>query len=770
MINKVIKVIHIMNRKTIIGLAWLLVILCIGSWLILRIGLADGSAVTFHYDSSMGRPAGLPIGDELPPGKGLQTFAEDGQWVFSADLDSQLFQVRDKRSGVVWSSSPVPEALTATNQTASQIAGSPILLSYTTQFKDILTTSLLTEDVTWKSFKMEGGVQIYYELPRLQLAFTVEYTLRDGGLHVRLPEDGISEGGAAAITSLELFPMFEAAKQGEKGYVVVPDGSGALMYFDRPHTFINRGYEKWIYGVDPVFDFSRTPPIGERLTLPLLGMVKENGGYVQTILKGAEDAKIVINPPGVYNVDYYRGGMEFALRKTYATKLSKAGSDVLLVEKERIRSDREIRFDFLAGSRVGYPQLAEIVRERLMSSDMSPDTSLGLEQTSEGDPYNAPLIRLLMGTEKREDGLSGSLVITTTFNEGGVIMDELLQAGVEKLTVGLKGWQQAGAYGDTHHSVKPDARFGGEKGLNRLLQQAEQLGVAIALEDNETDIYSPRKSKVDMRSQVVRKPDGSLYTHLPLGPTGSYRTEPSWYLLNAAAAEHMRGPKLDAYEELGVPTVNLQRTGDTLSSDYNRKNPLRRNQWAIHEQQALSDIRSRLGSVGVFYGYLYAAKEADRIIDIPISTSPDDLLDEQIPFLQLVYHGSLTYYASPVNRSENPQMQLLRAIEYGAIPSFELTYRPTVELRDTYEDRLFSGEYSEWMADVQKAYSMWDSALKDVYKHQMTDHREMAEGVYRTTYEDGTSIWVNYGSLLYDSNGAVVKPMSFAVYKGGEGL
>jgi hypothetical protein len=48
----------------------------------------------------------------------------------------------------------------------------------------------------------------------------------------------------------------------------------------------------------------------------------------------------------------------------------------------------------------------------------------------------------------------------------------------------------------------------------------------------------------------------------------------------------------------------------------------------------------------------------------------------------------------------------------------------------------------------------------------ITDHTKLAEGVYQTTYEDGTKIIINYTPNDYAIETVIIPSMQFTVVKG----
>ena len=64
------------------------------------------------------------------------------------------------------------------------------------------------------------------------------------------------------------------------------------------------------------------------------------------------------------------------------------------------------------------------------------------------------------------------------------------------------------------------------------------------------------------------------------------------------------------------------------------------------------------------------------------------------------------------------------------------------------------------------AYSEANQALASVQDARMIKHEQLAEGVYQTTYEDGTAVIVNYNDTAYNGNGVTAEARNWSVRKG----
>src|SRR5690606_19073822 len=111
--------------------------------------------------------------------------------------------------------------------------------------------------------------------------------------------------------------------------------------------------------------------------------------------------------------------------------------------------------------------------------------------------------------------------------------------------------------------------------------------------------------------------------------------------------------------------------------------------------------------------------------------------------------GLIDYYSPAINRGHDPRRHLLKALEYGAVPTFEFTYRSSDRINKTYYDRLFSWRAEDWVEEARDVYEVWTEALSVVREARMTDHRRIGQQVYQVSYSNGVHIWINYGEQPY---------------------
>ncbi len=111
-------------------------------------------------------------------------------------------------------------------------------------------------------------------------------------------------------------------------------------------------------------------------------------------------------------------------------------------------------------------------------------------------------------------------------------------------------------------------------------------------------------------------------------------------------------------------------------------------------------------------------------------------------------------------------INFLKALEYGALPSFELTYAPSSDLQRTMEDRLFSSEFDYWFEESIEEYEKYADIYEGIYNQAIVNHEQLDQELFRTTYANGNQVIVNYGREVVKLDGVDIKGNSYALVKG----
>ena len=161
---------------------------------------------------------------------------------------------------------------------------------------------------------------------------------------------------------------------------------------------------------------------------------------------------------------------------------------------------------------------------------------------------------------------------------------------------------------------------------------------------------------------------------------------------------------------------------------------------------------------------LYMLKYANKIVDIPVSSSQYVYETDSVPFLQMVLRGSVDYYAPYSNLGFYSNASVLKMIEYGTYPSFMVMGEDNFSISDTPLENYFSLNFEDWEDKIYNVYGNVNGALSHVKGAAIKEHHVVVEGVYCTTYDNDVQIYVNYNNNDYvTEDGVTVPAESYAV-------
>jgi hypothetical protein len=691
------------------------------------------------------RPASARAAPAIPPQ--FKQIAESANLQLYLDQQTTQVVVVDKRNGQVWSSNPVagPTAQQAPGGSREQAV---FFLDYTDdQLGDPKFLDSVTARPTVALGLTSNGAQIDYQFPQLGLGFTLIYQLGDDDLEAIVPNDSIVEQSTSYFARIELLPYFGAVPKEVPGYFFIPDGSGGLIHFRDKQPNYRLQYLGDFYGpADITFDPLLPPLRSDRawqpgLTMPVFGEVTGDTGLLGIVTRGALDTTLIAEMRGktgdwnrLATQFIYRRAAEFPVRRRlFASK----------IEPKRIPSEHSIRYVFLPGPGASYVDMAQVYRQYLMSERGVPRLGGSV----------APLnLRLFMGVEKWSFPFS-QFEQLTTFDQAVAMLDALKRRGVQGITVTLVGWEQGGYAGRWPSRAPPDGRLGGVDGLRRLVAASVADGDRLVLEDQYVralDYSGGLLAYSDAIRGANRLPAISALDHV--------------FLLNPfLAIQRSVTPDLPQMASWGVRGVLVQDVGEIAVADYNGQHPLSRRQYVDLWRGALDVIKRTAGSVGVVGPNDYTLGEAQYLANVPLGQIDAEFLEESVPFYQIAIHGLATYSGIEENLLPDPQRGTLRQLEYGALPSFELTQAPASLLKGTIYDDLYSSQFDLWVDAVVAAYQLAHDQLGDVWNQFIVGHQQLAPNVYATTYEDRTRVIVNYGDGDYRGGSTTVPANGYLI-------
>lgn len=595
-----------------------------------------------------------------------------------------------------------------------------------------------------KLYKAENGIRYEFDFGALDVSFAVEIKLDGERIVATVPAADIKEEGDFVIKSLNILPFFSAVSKdnADDGYIVYPDGSGAISYFDKAEY--KHAYTQAIsLDIYDSLDLEKTLEEDKDATalLPIYGIKNNNLGVMAAITKGSESARINVST-AVSNAEMpiHHADFEMVYRNEYKIFLSNitgavSGSETIgvKVDENLLPIDREITYFLLRDDKADYSGMANVYRDYLVSNKL-------LSQSELADKMGLYL-NMFMGTSKKS-AIINSFVSMTSFDYAEKISRDLLNSGVENLQVRLRGWAKGG-YSSAAKSYKPASELGGKKGLSSLANLAstdERFGLQLELDY----IESAKNRYVAVKESTM-----------PIT-----NEEENSYLLSPLRAQSLLDKAIKAVGKYKNVEVAFASAGQRLYPDYSKARKSNRsetmNLWSrIGENEKVTTVQG---------GNLYMLASAKQLYDIPITCSMQQMTDEAIPWYSMIVSGSIPFTTTFGNHSGDLELLKLKWIEYGSMPGFELTEESPTELLETDYNRLFTSQADKWASKALEIYKEMSSSLKPVVGCAVVSHERLSDELVVLTYENGYRVIINYGQEEAEVFGQKVGAKDYVVF------
>ena len=610
---------------------------------------------------------------------------------------------------------------------------------------------------TIKTYAIENGICATIYFDKYQFGLSVEVTLEDDELVVRVPDGSIVENKEENyISTVSLFPMLGYSYLGEKdGYMLIPDGNGALIYLNDKEGRYVSGFSRLIYGVDEGFEqtdnasylWERFKTVNDpnAVTAPIFGMAHTGDGqaYLAIVESGDERCSIEAQPNGVM-VDYNRCYARFLLRDIFVQPLNNSNSGtVKTVESDRIHTDLQVRYCLLSGDEANYSGMANIYRDYLLCSGALVPKDCSYHTRVD-----------LMGSDREEFLLGTTAVTMTTVENAEEIYSQLRALGVKDVISVYKGWQKGGAYAWPLSDYKADSAIGGTGALTDLILEQSGQGYDVYLYNNATLVNGDTTAFTYDVMKMVNKRTFKIETRDQV-------YDLFYYLLPSRTGENLSRLTADLTKK-GITGMALTGMSNTLFSYSSKGSYYSRSDTMASYEQAAAAADEKLDLL-LENPNAYLWKYTDAYLDMPLGSSDYLYVDQDIPFLSMVFKGVIPMYSDYVNFEANKTENFLQMVESGIYPSFYLTWEETSQLLYTNSNNLYSLEFETYRQTVADYDAELRALAEKTYGSRITEHQTLSNGVVKVIYDNGVVVYVNYSEQNYTADGITVEALSYKV-------
>ena len=624
------------------------------------------------------------------------------------------------------------------------------------------TGSNVEEDTGGKigSELIKNGIRVTFAVNKAKSLIPIDFYLENGSVKVAVDPKNIKEFDIAQIISIGLTPFMCSGKNSAKGstdsYIVLPSGSGALMYTDDRGGNVSRAFSGEIYGDDLTRSTYQDYDNNSNLSMPFFGIKTGNNGIMATVESGADVCKVNAqagDPSTGYSYAYaycdVRGQSRVYLtgvnRDKYVDNLSNI--DPIIVS-----------YDYLTGEDATYYGMAKIYRQKLIDSGK-------LKKTGANKLLNVNLLgsfmkdNLFLGIPT-EDAISlttysqATEMITKLKDLSGGNMSAVLtgfgERGVEarKIAAGYTLWGASGSKKDLQSFIESSNSLGVPCFFNFdvLTFSASGAGLSKGGDSalNNTHIAAPLKSYYISKRNV----DNSKY----------YR-----YFVARDKIQSVVDKTVDLANQYGIKNISYDTIGalkyadykdDKYPSGYNMSNDI---------NATIKTVTDKDKTVLVDAAYDYAACAADVLTGCPTTSNREWAFDTDVPLYQIVFQGFKENYAAAINTAADQKNVFLKAISTGSGLSFTLIHDYDIELVKESQYRYGSCLYEDNIGAIETYISLSKDFLASVADKQITSHAILDGGVTKTVFEGGKTVYVNYGDKPVTAEGVSVPAQNFVV-------
>lgn len=607
---------------------------------------------------------------------------------------------------------------------------------------------------------MEG----HEEDESLSITIPLEYRLTDKGLEATVKAADIEEHGNVYISQIDVLQFFGAASNKAQGYILVPDGSGALINLNSGNQAT--AYNQAIYDIDPVAQNYVVIEETECARLPIFGIKADDNAIFARITAGDAIASVNADVAGKlnnYNYAYASFNVrEKELLNMFGVQGSK--SDIPVVEKSLYKIDLSVSYSFLTKDDASYSGMARTYRKQLIDEGI-------LKETNQSE--SVPLYLDIIGGVEQKKHIMGipyeGVCAMTTYDEASEIVDNLYDSDITNLRLNYQGWFNGGIYHDVADKIKLIGSVGSKSDLESLNKKLEDKGGKLFM-----DVAFQKVSHESKRFTSVL--EASKYYSgyvVELGATDpstvrqtsnlEWYDEMIYYMISPKFLNRYVDKFASKITKYDVSGINLTDLGSVLTSDKKRSELINRQQAeniVIGQYEKLAETKKNLMETG---GNEYSLKYVSDIIDAPTSYSAYYIIDEQVPFYEMVIHGSISYSGEAFNLMDDDLDDdfVLNCIEYGIAPRFTLSYKDPSKMKYTSSADKYSVLYTTWLDKAKEMYGNINEALKDVDGSAMINHEKLDNGLIKVDYENGKTIYINKTSQDITVDGNTVKAKNY---------
>ncbi|GMQ57926.1 DUF5696 domain-containing protein [Vallitalea sediminicola] len=689
----------------------------------------------------------------------FERVAENDQLELFLDEESIAIAVRNKVDGYTWYSYDVDmnmEEKKISKEMNNYIKSGISVITY-----DKFTPgrrTVLDKDVKKTYQKSDKGfiVTIDFLKPKIKLDLRVE--IQGGDLITSIPRESIEEynedlwtpgNDDVSINEIVVYPFLGSTTGKDNGYLVIPDGSGAIIKLDETPKYAT-GYVAPVYGKD--LGYANTLSFGstsfsvkplESIVLPIYGIIHEenDNGVLVIAESGASYATYNYVSKNV-STEYYQSYFTYNYRTTYSQFQSRIDEEqhVLGFQKEPNNFDLVQRYVFLNKDKADYVGVAKGYRDFLTKQSR-------FSKKADSKKTEIPLKIDFINNEIEMGTFNLENVKVTSYDQAKNIVKTFIDKGNSNLNVTFKTY----ILDKSAYRFEVFKELGGRKDFKSVLNYFKYNNVKFnyymdyARTNHKKTKYTA--SKMSRQDLSVRNDKSQVYNYL---------NDPK-YFMDFAKWDIK---KLDEY---GIDSIAFDGFTGSLFTHYDKGTIGYSNEGMEYIKNLMTYFNKNNIETNIYIGDAYLYPYMTDYYETPICSSNLMFIDKTIPLVSLVVSGNMDMYSPYMNFSSNDDDAILRLIEFGIYPAFVLTGEPTYSIKYSDSSNVYVSQNKYLEKRIDSYYEKVNDALSHVIGSELINHMSIDDNVVMTEYANGKKIVINYNESDYIYNDITIKGKGFVV-------
>ena len=588
---------------------------------------------------------------------------------------------------------------------------------------------------------------------------SVIYRLEGDELVVEVPMDSLEYRSDFPILYVSILPNFGAGSSSEEGFMLIPEGSGALINFNNGKVAQNDYYAN-VYGWDDAI--MRKEVVQEtRTNFGVFGVSKNKNSFICILEDGSAYASVQANISGKSN-SYNQVSSQHSIchREQYDVAGKVVGN--MFKYEEEIAPEKIVnRYCFINSD--SYVEMANAYRDYL--------TDQYKDLFTKKDEKEAPVVVEVLGAVDKITQVLGvptsKPLKLTTFTEANDIIKELKNNGFRNMSVKMSGWANGGIRQELMKSVSIVSDCGSKKDLQYFIDEAKKSGIDVYLDGVTNYAYHSGLFEGFIVSRdaarLVSNEKAELYPHSKI-TFGQLKSEDAYYLLRASLIQTVAEELADTAQQYGTG-VSYRNIGKDLASDFRKEEKTTREMARINQVNQIKAVKDSGSQVMVNVGNDYALPYVDMVTNMDLGGISYTIIDKAVPFLPIAIHGYVNYTGEALNLTQDENDELLHSVESGAGLYFTIMKETAFALQKTLYSEYFGASYDAWSDKMIATYTRYNQELGHTFNQKIVDHGNITQNITCTKYEDGTKVYVNYGFEDYMLDGTKLYARDYLVVR-----